>query len=124
MKVIESDRVCFFDCDDTLILWNYKGTEPLRQVQINGRTFFVHHKHVQKIKDYSVMGFVNIIWSTSGHKWAETVCKALELSDYVTFCMSKPHRVFDDVKDLKDTIRHGYIELNPPKYSKQNGDIS
>lgn len=56
MNVIESDRTTFFDCDDTLIMW-YKVKKDLPVVNINGREFQVHTKHVQKILDYHLMGF-------------------------------------------------------------------
>lgn len=110
MNVIQSDRVAFFDCDDTLILWN-EVDKDLPTVSINDRKFQVHTKHVQKIKDYHTMDFYVIVWSNSGHKWAETVIKALGLEEYVDDAMCKPHRVFDDAKSLDDTIGHGYIEL-------------
>lgn len=109
MQVVESDRIAFFDCDDTLILWN-KIEKDLEVVTINDREFQVHEKHVQKIHDYHTMGFKVVVWSMSGHKWALAVVKALKLEDKVDFVMSKPHRCFDDVKDLKDTIKHGYLE--------------
>lgn len=110
MKLIESDRVSFFDCDDTLIMWD-KIDLDLPTVTINGRIFQIHTKHVQKILDYHTMGFITFVWSNSGHKWAESVVKALGLEDKVTYVMCKPHRIFDDVKKLEDTIGHGYIEL-------------
>lgn len=107
--VLESDRVTFFDCDDTLILWK-KHDLDLPTVTINGREFQVHTRHLQKIHDYHVMGFQVIIWSTSGHKWAKAVAEALEVSDKV-LCMCKPHRVFDDCENLNDTIGSGYLKL-------------
>lgn len=110
MQVVESDRVCFFDCDDTLILWD-KIDKDLPVVNINGREFQVHTKHKQKIIDYHTMGFKVVVWSMSGHQWALFVVKALEVEDQVDFVMCKPHRVFDDVKDLKETIKHGYLDL-------------
>lgn len=109
-KRIESDRVTFFDVDDTLIMWN-KIDLDLPIVNINGREFQVHTKHVQKIHDYHLMGFKVIVWSTSGHQWAEKVVKALHLEDKVDFVMCKPHRIFDDVKEIKDTLKHGFISL-------------
>lgn len=108
-NVIESDRIVFFDCDDTLILWN-KVDLDLPTVIINGREFQVHTKHLQKIHDYHVMGFTIFIWSNSGYKWAKTVAEALKVEDKI-IAMCKPHRVFDDAKTLNDTIGHGYIKL-------------
>jgi predicted HAD superfamily phosphohydrolase YqeG len=108
-RVIESDRVAFFDCDDTLILWK-KHDLDLPTVTINGREFQVHTKHLQKIHDYHVMGFTVFVWSNSGHKWAKAVAEALGVSEKVT-CMCKPHRVFDDCTNLNDTIGSGYLKL-------------
>lgn len=110
-QVIASDRVAIFDVDDTLILWNHTNTpeKTLPVVTINGREFHVHTKHLQKIHDYHTMRYHIIVWSNSGYQWASTVCKALGILDKVCV-MSKPHRMFDDAKDLKDTIRHGWLE--------------
>lgn len=110
MVTIKSDRVAFFDCDDTLIMW-YKVDRTLPEVTINDRVFQVHTKHVQKIKDYNTLGWTVVVWSASGHEWAEKVVKALGLEKEVDFAMCKPHRVFDDVKEISETIKHGYIPL-------------
>ncbi len=110
MQTINSDRVAFFDCDNTLIMW-HKIDQDLPEVTINNRKFQVHTKHVQKIKDYHTLGHVVIVWSASGHEWARKVVEALGLQGYVNFAMCKPHRVFDDVKDISETIKHGYIPL-------------
>lgn len=110
MQVVKSDRITFFDVDDTLILWD-KLDYALPIVEINGREFQVHTKHVQKIHDYHVMGFKVVVWSTSGFQWAETVVKALKLTNEVDYVMSKPHRIFDDVETIEQTLKHGYIKL-------------
>lgn len=113
MPIVENDRVTCFDCDDTLVLWSRVDAD-LPVVNINGRDFQVHTRHLQKIKDYHLMGFHVIVWSNSGHKWAETVAKAIGVFDLVT-CMCKPHRVFDDCKILGDTIGHGYLPIETKK---------
>lgn len=110
MKVIKSYRIVMMDTDDTIIMWK-KLDLDLPIVNINGRDFQVHTKHVQKIHDYHLMGFKVIVWSTSGYQWAETVVKALGLENEVDFIMSKPHRIFDDVTEIKDTLKHGYLKL-------------
>lgn len=110
LEIIESDRTTFFDCDDTLIMWKTLDMN-LPIVSIGGRDFQVHTKHVQKIKDYHLMGFKVFVWSTSGYEWAKTVVEALNLEEYVDFVMCKPHRIFDDCIEIKDTLKHGYIKL-------------
>jgi hypothetical protein len=57
------------------------------------------------------MGFTVFVWSTSGRHWAETVVNHIGLDFCVDYVLSKPHRVFDDVVNLGDTIKHGYIKL-------------
>lgn len=109
MKTIKSDRLAFFDCDDTLVLWpklakkvaTYSNRHKLPWVTINGKQFRVHKAHIQKMKDYHTLGFVIVVWSNSGHKWAETVVKKLKLGKYVSIVMSKPHRIFDDKLSIK-----------------------
>lgn len=110
MKVIESDRTTFFDVDNTLIFWKWQNVD-LRVVEINGREFQIHPGHLKKIVDYHTMGFVVVVWSMSGHKWAQSVVEALQLENFVDYVMCKPHRIFDDVKDISETLKHGYIPL-------------
>lgn len=112
MEVIKSDRTTFFDCDDTLIMWDIAKYPNLERVNINGRLFGIHDKHVKKIEDYHTMGFTVIVWSTSGHKWAKAVVEALGLTEQVDYVMCKPHRIFDDVKEIKETLKHGYLPLD------------
>lgn len=114
MKVVKSDRISFFDVDDTLILWNEVDAD-LPIVYIGDREFQIHTGHVKKIKDHSLMGFTIVVWSNSGHKWAERIVKALGLEEYVDYAMCKPHRVFDDSKNLSDTIKHGYMPFEEKK---------
>jgi predicted HAD superfamily phosphohydrolase YqeG len=109
MPVIKSDRVVFFDVDDTLILWK-KPEVDLPSININGKTFWIHTEHLRYIRKYHVLGFKIFVWSNSGYKWAEKVMKKLKIDKIVT-AMCKPHRVFDDCKSLDDTMRHGWIKL-------------
>ena len=99
MITIKNDRTVFFDVDDTLIMWDHIDKElPIVEINNNGhkRTFQVHHAHVQKIKNYSLLGMVVVVWSHSGYEWAEAVVKALDIEKHVDFAMSKPDRIFDD----------------------------
>lgn len=108
-EVIETDRVVFFDVDDTLILWDRRDFD-LPEVTINGRVFQVHSGHMKKIENYVTMDFKIFVWSNSGYKWAKKVTEALGIADKVT-AMCKPHRVFDDCANLNDTIGSGYVDL-------------
>jgi hydroxymethylpyrimidine pyrophosphatase-like HAD family hydrolase len=110
MQVVESDRVAFFDCDETLIFWE-EQPHNLPTVIINGREFQVHNVHLDRMKRYFTMGWPVVVWSGSGYKWAKQVCEALGVADKVTLVMSKPHRIFDDQVDISKTLIHGYMPL-------------
>lgn len=108
--VLNTDRVAYFDVDNTLIIWEVNQFPfTMSTVIINGREFGIHKAHLKKIKDYATMGFLVIVWSNSGHQWAKQVAEALGIEKLV-YTTSKPHRVFDD-QPLNETIKSGYIEL-------------
>src|SRR5208283_4395801 len=110
MIVVESDRTAFFDVDETLIFWTHQDAD-LPTVIINDREFQIHTKHIEKIRNYHIMGWVTFVWSGSGHAWAKTVVEALGLTTEVKYVMCKPHRIFDDQKDISTTLIHGFIPI-------------
>jgi hypothetical protein len=100
--VIRSELIRPFDVDDTIILHGEKGHPEYATVDIydtiEGKTitFRVHEPMVRLLREEHSRGGFIIVWSRSGFAWAETVVKALGLSDKVHLIMSKPLVYFDD----------------------------
>ena len=62
----------------------------------------VHHEHVQLIKRYKARGLFVEVWTADGVKHAESVVKALGLTDYVDRVSTKPIKCLDDKANLND----------------------
>lgn len=108
MKTLPSDKVVMVDCDDTLVLWDSSKWSPfLHGVQVNcygySTSLHIHEKNINLLRKLKRLGYTLVVWSATGHEWAEAVVKALDLEDCVSFCMSKPRYYVDD-KDAVDWI--------------------
>lgn len=105
MKLIESEMIVYFDCDDSLCMWTDKHMFPG-----DGRIEFEdpydsslvhlvpHERHIKLLKDYKGRGYTVIIWSAAGYRWAQVVVKTLELEEYIDYCQSKPIKFVDDLQ--------------------------
>lgn len=95
MKSIDDDLVVCFDVDDTLIA--YKG----KDLGVKHGKFIQHvtpiQINIEALKRHKCYGQTVIVWSRSGHKWAEAVVRALRIEDYVDYCMTKPLFYYDDI---------------------------
>lgn len=98
MKTI-SNEIIWVDVDGTLIL-NDVGTI---EIDFYGEKMFIspHEPNIRFMKSLKSRGYYIIVHSGNGFKHAETVVKALGLSEYVDQCMSKPAKIMDD-KPLSD----------------------
>lgn len=98
----------YFDVDNTLVFAqsDLSMTERanLPAVYINGRQFYKHDNHIEKIKEFKARGHNVIVWSAGGSGWAQMVVYALELSPYVDLVLSKPYWYFDDL-DVKEWMK-------------------
>jgi FMN phosphatase YigB (HAD superfamily) len=125
--IVEKNRnVITFDVDDTLILWDEKSRDL--KAPTDGRlviicpydnlpySFTVHERHVGFLKREKAKGSFVIVWSKSEGAWAEAVCKALGLENYVDIAMSKPSKYVDDVTDV-DLILGSRVFLNKDGHS-------
>lgn len=110
MKVIEGDNIYYYDCDDTLVMWDniYKkyeedGVTPTNAIQCIAPystmifELVPHDQHIHHLKESSKHGVTIIVWSAGGYQWAEEVVKKLGLEDYVDAVMSKPSKYIDDL---------------------------
>lgn len=102
MKVIQGDNVYYYDCDDTLVMWDNKHKTETNTVLFNCHGFaenLVPHKghieHLKKAKKFDKATI--IVWSAGGWEWAKTVVETLGLEDYVDAVMTKPSYYIDDL---------------------------
>lgn len=109
----------FFDCDDTLVMWNTpsKTIDASEFVRVTCRgqgNLLLPHKHnIQLLKQLSSRGHAIVVWSGGGADWAEAVVKALKLEDYVQVVTAKPSYYVDDLEDPKLWMgKHRYISLD------------
>lgn len=101
-------RTVFVDVDDTILIWNHEDFPELEKINItdeyHNRTFAVHKKHVEFIKNLDLIGFKIIVWSASGDEWANLIVDKLKLTPHIDYCMSKPEFVMDDLKDPMEIL--------------------
>ena len=117
MIVVKNDGCIFFDCDDTLVMWDNKYkleddngnkntisiTDPYHEPAMYSPLPSVyelvpHDKHIQYLKDSKIKNKNTIVvWSAGGYLWAEAVVKALGIEEYVDAVMTKPYRYVDDL---------------------------
>lgn len=114
-KVPEKPTV-YFDVDSTLVFaWSDITDDLARQLSsvfINNEIFYIHDKHIQKIKEFKARNHQVVVWSAGGADWAEAVVKALQLTDLVDVVMSKPDWYFDDLSVDEWIGRRCYVKLN------------
>ena len=95
MKVIREDIITCFDVDDTLISYGGSSIGIVQGV-------FIQHvdpivENIEALKKHKKWGQHIVVWSRSGHKWAEAVVIALKLEKYVDQVMCKPLFYYDDI---------------------------
>jgi hypothetical protein len=99
--VIDSDFPVPFDCDDTLVIWDYppeKLSECIYlKIDITEIPLLPHKKHIEELKKHKARGHRVIVWSAGGWEWANEVVKKLELEEFVDVVMSKPRWFYDDL---------------------------
>ena len=111
MLVASSDKTAFFDCDDTLIMWDdafskreHDKVDIRRPYDGSWSAHRIHYRHVRFLEKLKARGYSIIVWSAAGTYWAEAVVKALNLEEYVDFATSKPIKVIDDLKNPVDIL--------------------
>lgn len=109
MIVVQNTNCVFFDCDDTLVMWDNKhkledySNCVLVKDYSGFQEFLVPHKaHIQYLIDSKIKNKNTVVvWSAGGWQWAEAVVKALDLEQYVDAVMEKPIRYVDDLHCAK-----------------------
>ena len=104
MKIIKNDNVVCFDVDETLIYNSFARTN----LKINNYYVIPIREHIDLLKQYYEEGKVIVVWSAGGYKWVQSVCKALDITKYVTLMMGKPFQYVDDL-DANDWMNRVYL---------------
>lgn len=115
MLTLKNDNVVMVDVDETLIIAEYPLDQTDGLIDINGVVCLPHFKHIKLLKDFASRGHLVVVWSQGGWKWAETVVRALELSEWVDLIITKPKWHIDDLPSrayMGDPI---YIHLDGRK---------
>lgn len=113
-KIIKSENVVFFDCDDTLII----GAGPGKKIEILDPTggpdisTFAHEPNIRLLLEEKARGSFVIVWSRGGYQWANNILTALGLMDRVDLVMSKPLVYFDDTPIEKWLPYRVWLEPN------------
>lgn len=114
MIVIPNDKSAFFDCDETLVIWDfdrnlYTGIRITSPDGLVSEMVNPHIGHIKKLKEHKLRGQLVVVWSAGGYAWAETVVKALGLENYVDYVMAKPAWAWDDLTP-NEFIKRCYIK--------------
>lgn len=119
MKVLEKDKVVYFDCDETLVIWNYppEAVHCIMEFDNYGfKEYLVpNYRMMDTLKKNYSQGNHVIVWSQNGYKWAKEVVTKLGLTKYVHLVQSKPEILFDDLPP-QDFIKRAYL---PPNYNDE-----
>ena len=121
-KMIDNEMVVFFDVDDTLLMWenhNHWIDKPGKKEIVcpysNATSFLIPHKdHIDLLIKYKARGYVVIVWSAGGCRWAQAAVDVLHLNDYVDFTMSKPLKYVDDLPAKEILGERVYIPYGRP----------
>lgn len=100
----KDEKVVYFDCDDTLVMWEGNHTQPsegrIALVDpLDGETYYLypHKDHVRLVKHFYFRDYYVVVHSASGGRWAKAVVEALGLDKYVHDTMAKPLKYVDDL---------------------------
>lgn len=96
---IENEMIIYFDCDDTLVMYNVNGkkldfVDPYSKENIS---LVPHKKQIKLLKDFKARGYKVVVWTAAGAIWAKEVVNKLKLNNYVDLIISKPLKYVDDL---------------------------
>lgn len=104
-------RWIYFDCDDTLVMWDREKYANLPDVRVRDpfikdeevyEDLKVHQHHVDWLIRMAKRGEVIVVWSAGGALWAQAVAEALGIDEHVTLFLQKPDTMFDDLSPEKN----------------------
>lgn len=100
-KEVNMDRrTLYVDVDDTLIIHDKSKFPKEQQVSVlcNGRIFIgvPHYKNILMLKKFYALGYEICVWSRTGKSWAHAVVEKFQLTEFVSYCLTKPDFYLDD----------------------------
>lgn len=122
MFFLHNDQTVFFDCDETLVIWDCPEPYEERMFIENGHDVSAyvmpHLKHIEQLKKHKARGHAIVVWSAGGSSWAKAVVESLALTDFVDIVMCKPRWFYDDLKSEEFMPEINRVYYDP--YKKQN----
>lgn len=103
MRVVKSENTVFVDVDGTLINHGQRSDRAGRRISVldplTGEylPMQAHEPNIRLLLEEKHRGSFVVVWSRGGYEWAESVLKALDITDKVDLVMSKPLAYIDDV---------------------------
>jgi hypothetical protein len=132
MQVIKSHKTVFFDIDETLVLFDWEGTDkyiggevlvsitdPATNVSVLA---LPHKRHIDLMRQFKARGHTVIVWSAGGYDWAHRAVVALGIESMVDVVMSKPDWYVDDKPACAYMKTPIYLHpINPLKDERAQG---
>jgi len=112
-KLLPHERVAYIDVDETIVLWKPQGdltNVGYVELERNGVKAYgkLNLKIVHKMHMHRFWGDGVVVWSNSGGKFAEYICKQFSLDYLVDRYQSKPFCYYDDLKCEQFMDKHRY----------------
>jgi len=126
MYKVECGPTVFFDCDDTLVMWDIPSDFPqenLVSITCRGHTELLapNIHNINLLKKMATRGHGIVVWSGGGSDWCESVVKGLGIEDYVNVITGKPSYFIDDISNSKEWIgKHGYFNIDGTRVHGDN----
>ncbi len=98
-------RTLYVDCDDSILMHDLSEFPIEDQVTIrcNYREFVgvPNKKNIKLLIKFYKLGYEICVWSKTGKSWALAVCERLGVNEYVSFYLTKPDFLIDDMEPSK-----------------------
>lgn len=109
MQKLIDKRTCYFDVDDTLVMWNYDIKNYIEIPSETGAMYVTRNdSHIELLINLKAIGWNIVVWSQGGSDHAERVIKALKLEKYVDIILPKPESYVDDIPFEQQYIKRIY----------------
>lgn len=105
--LILMSKTAFFDCCDTLVLYDfpqhYCGEVAIIEYEehISGRMkrkrMAVNRPAVDRLIEHKKKGHCVVVWTRGSWQWAKGIVESLKLEEYVDVVMDKPDWLYDDL---------------------------
>lgn len=114
MQVIKSEMLWFFDVDGTLISYDPSSDFKLYDIVTNIKSirYMPNDNNIRLLMEKKSRGCTIVVWSQGGFDHAVNVVRALNLEQYVDYCMTKPAGIVDDLEPSEWLPRRVFIPID------------